>query len=470
MARRLLTFDFLRGFAIIWIAVFHVLVLTCDLFPQAKSDPFSLPFYYLAIMVACVVFGHWRGFFLIISGVVHIHAMTTAIRKGADRKRVWLSQVTFGVALWGFGMFREVFLNEWSMPRSMLKGATFLEALGEQWAWIYLMEAIEAVAWAIIITSTVFFFLTANNGIEKTKRNAIIFGALALFAVFFAPVLNQMVTAHYGVNVARKGPEDLDFLHGIGYVFWFFKAPFIGYCSPLFPMLGYSFTGVVVGLLLTGRNVPRTLPRNVSLAAVGLIVFGALWLWLVTGLPEDLGKLITFQFHPTWFVFVATGMQLLMITGMLRLIEFNPRVNVQTALRWTKPGRRWGVTALTVYSFLCVEYLVRAGMGLVFPQFDWMADNTLPFGWTVFLIAVVLLVWDVTLRLWEQVNFKYSFEWLLTWLAKRNKPFKRFDRGDLMNVQGILRDPMPVLFVDPEAPQPMPVAAPSPSRVRQENA
>ena len=359
MAKRLISFDFLRGFAIICIAFFHLLILTADLYQQASNDPFSLPPFFFGLAIFTIIFAHWRGLFLIISSVVHIYTMTVAIRKGADRKQLWKSQVLFGLVLWVFGMFREVFLNEWSIFYAMGKGKTFFEALGTFWTWIYLMEALENIAWSIIFTSTIFYFLTSNNGIEKVERNAIIFCILAAFMIFMSPIVNQLATNFYGQNPGRTSPDDIQFLGWWDYPTRLFIGIFITYNSPLFPMLGYSFAGVVFGLLLTRPKIPKTFLRNTAFFSIFLILLGAFWLLVVQGIPEDIGELIDFRFHPIWYVLIAIGMQMIFISLIMRLIEFNPNVNLDVVMKITRMGRRWGITALTIYSFLSIQYIVR---------------------------------------------------------------------------------------------------------------
>src|SRR5271157_660156 len=449
MGKRLLSFDFMRGFAIICIVIFHLLLLTCNIVPQAESNPFSLPTSLLVVAILTVILAHWRGMFLIISSVVQIYTMTVAIRNGADRKKLWKSQVSFGILLWVFGMFREVFLNEWSIPAAVAGGSSFTTAIATYWTWIYLMEALEDIAWSIILTSTIFYFLTANNGVEKITRNAIIFLVLALVVIFLSPLVNQAATAIYHQDTANTSPEQLIFYGWWDYVTRIFIYPFIEYNSPLFPMLGYTFFGVVFGLLLPRPVIPKHFLRNNGLVGLGMIVFGLVWLFFVQGIPSDIGQLITFECHPIWFVFLATGMQLLVLGALLRLIEFNPKINLERTLKVTYFGRRWGVTALTVYSCLAFEYLIRALMNMIFPQYNWLQFFGLPIEWSVFLIVVDLAAWFAILRLWEKGKFKYSLEWIFTKIAKRNKPGKVVNANDVLDVHGVLEEPEALLFVQP---------------------
>lgn len=446
----------MRGFAIICIAMFHLLLLTCDLVAQASNDPFSLPIFYLVITVLTVVLAHWRGLFLIISSVVHIYTMTNAVRNGADRKKLCLSKIKFGLILWVFGMFREVFLNEWSIPMLLTQGSTFAEAFANRWTWIYLMEALEDIAWGIIFTSVIFYFLTANNGVEKYNRNALVFLGLSAVFILFAPLINQLATAFYIQDPANTSPDRIEFLGWWDYPTRLIIGLFVTYNSPLFPMLGYTFAGVVLGILMTRPVIPKTFIRNTALVCLGLIVLGVVWLLFIDGIPSDIGRLINFQFHPIWFMFLAIGMQILVLLLLLRLVEFNPKVNLEQALKWTKMGRRWGVTALTVYSFLALQYPIRIIMNLLFPAYDWVSDNQLPFILTIVLIIITITIWNVILRLWERKNFKYSLEWFFTKIGKRGKPGKTTDESDLLDVEGTFHNPEAILFVHPINEQKVP--------------
>lgn len=449
MSKRILTFDFLRGFSIICIVAFHLLLLTCEIATQAEIDPFSLHPVYLAIALFTVVFAHWRGLFLIISSVVHIFVMTNAIRNGADRKKLWISQIKFGLMLWIFGMIREVFLNEWSMPYSIAEGMSFFEALQSWWTWIYLMEAIEDIAWSVMITATIFYILTKNNGIDKINRNISVFLVLTIVVIFVSPYVRQLSNIIFGQDIPLTSPNYLIFLGWWDYLLRIFIYPFIHYNSPLFPMLAYTFAGVVFGLLLTRPVIPKNFTRNVYLFCLGLVVLGVVWLIFVDKIPSNISEIITFQFHPTWYLFLAIGLQLIFITFIMRKIEFNPKIKLDKILRKTYIGRRWGVTALTVYSFLSFEYVVRAIMNFIVPSYNWLQFRTLPFGWSVGLIAITIMAWMVILWAWEKGKFKYSLEWFFTKIAKKNKPGKTLRTEDLLDVEGVLQKPEVILFVQP---------------------
>ena len=449
MAKRLLSFDFLRGFAIICMAMFHLLVMTADIVEQAKHDPFSLPIFYLIVTVFTIVFAHWRGLFLMISSVVHIYTMTNAIKNGADRKKLWLSQVKFGLILWVFGMFREVFLNEWSFPATVAQGESISAYFAEYWTWIYLMEALEDIAWSIIFTSTIFYFLTSNDGVHKINRNAIVFAILAIIFIALTPLINTAATTYYGLDPAESQPQKLVFDHWWQYIFRLVSYLFVGYNSPLFPMLGYTFTGVVLGLVLTKPQLPAKLTLKVYLIGFALTIFGIVYLVFIQGIPANVGDIIDFQLHPTWYIFFAIGLQLVVIAFVLRRIEFNPKVNLERTVKATKLARLWGITALTIYSFLLIQWIIRWIMGLIFTQYDWLADNALPFGYTVLLIVVDLTVWSLIMVAWEKSKFKYSLEWIFTKIGKKNKPGKVLKEGDILNVEGVYHHPEPIMFVKP---------------------
>jgi hypothetical protein len=92
-------------------------------------------------------------------------------------------------------------------------------------------------------------------------------------------------------------------------------------------------------------------------------------------------------------------------------------------------------------------------MGLIFTQFNWMLDTQLPFGWTILLIVIDVLVWSLIVFIWEKLRFVGSLEWFLTKLAKRNKPGKVINVKDVLDVKGVLQEPEPILFVQPQYKQ-----------------
>jgi hypothetical protein len=78
-----------------------------------------------------------------------------------------------------------------------------------------------------------------------------------------------------------------------------------------------------------------------------------------------------------------------------------------------------------------------------------MLDTQLPFGWTIILIVVDVLVWILILIIWEKIKVVGSLEWFLALIAKRKKPGKVINMKDVLDVKGVLQEPEPILFVQP---------------------
>jgi hypothetical protein len=67
---------------------------------------------------------------------------------------------------------------------------------------------------------------------------------------------------------------------------------------------------------------------------------------------------------------------------------------------------------------------------------------------TILMIVAILFVWDVVLRLWEKVQFKGSFEWIMATLAQKGLSGKKStEKAERLNIQGVLYEPEPVMFV-----------------------
>jgi hypothetical protein len=113
------------------------------------------------------------------------------------------------------------------------RGMSFFEALQSWWTWIFLMEAIEDIAWSVMITSDYILYLTKNNGIDKINRNISVFLVLTI-VVNLSPHMFDNFQILYSDKIYHL-------LHQIILIFlgWWdfyenFHYPFIHFNSPLF--------------------------------------------------------------------------------------------------------------------------------------------------------------------------------------------------------------------------------------------
>ena len=167
--------------------------------------------------------------------------------------------------------------------------------------------------------------------------------------------------------------------------------------------------------------------------------------------------LVDFHVHPTWFTFVTIGMLLLVVLGFLAGHEFNSKVNWDKRLKQSRFSRRVGVFSLTVYSLASIQAVLRVLLYYIFQLFSYDPGFRTSFGlniwWTLFLMALELIVWFGITWVWEKGHFIGSIDWLFALILKA--PFKvrknnwKSIFGDFMDVKGKVVDPTPIYWIDP---------------------
>ena len=446
MSKRILSLDLLRGIAIIGDLVVHLVLLTSDMVTQAEADPFSLGPFYLFIALLVIIFGHWRGFCLMISAIGHTLSMTNAIRNGADRKSILKKQLSFGFFLFIWGLFREIFLNEWTTPRRWLETGTFNPFLS--WKQIYVPDALENIALSIIFTSIIFFILFAKKGVEKMKRNCIWLGILTVIVIFLPTLLYTFFNNFLGGSFPRYGGPP-EFRAWWDYPLQLIYSQLLATESPLIPHMAYFLFGCIIGFIFSQKiSIKKLLWWGFS-TGIFLIGLGIVWLLFVDGIPEDISRLIGFQTHPAWFIFLSLGMQLIGILLFMSMVEFNKRIKLERYLRRTQHIRRWGILALSAYCLLWIQYPLRWLFSKILPTYNFINVNQLPFNIMVVLLIVDACCLALILFLWQKVKFAGSLEW---WMAKIMKRKKKGKKGDTLNIEGLLINPEPILWIHPIFP------------------
>ncbi len=443
MSKRILSLDYLRALAIIGDLVVHIILLTSSLVDEATANLEDLNIFYQFIAVLVFIFGHWRGFFLMISAIGHVISLSNAIQQGHDRKSILKKQLGFGLFLFIWGLFREVFLNEWSTPRDWLETGHFRP--WENWSKMYIPDALENIALSVIFTSLIFFMLTRKGGINKTLRNCIILGIITLIVIFLPQPLYYLVNSlnlssdiypQYGAPSVFRGWWD--------YPLQFLISQFLASESPLIPHMAYFLFGAIIGLIFALKIDRKKLLLWGLISGFFLMVVGVIWLIFWTPVFE-----LDFQIHPTWFIFLSLGMQFIGILLFMWMVEFNKKVKLKKYIRRTRHIRRWGVLALTAYCLLWIQYPIRWVFSKIFTSYDFINTNQLPFGMMMILLVVDASIVALILYAWQQIKFIGTIEWLMVWSVKRKK---KGNRGDALNIEGTLINPEPILWVHPIQP------------------
>ncbi|MBD3190190.1 MAG: hypothetical protein GF308_06085 [Candidatus Heimdallarchaeota archaeon] len=457
MSDRIISFDIIRGWAILGNLVVHAFMLMCTVQGTAETDPANLTGFGYVLMGFIVLFGHWRGLFLLISAAVHMYIMNLKLNKGISRQVILAQEMFKGIVLWLWAMFFYVFLAQWSISKEWVETGS----VNLQWQDIYHADQFANIAWAIMISAVIFYILTANEKLKQPIVGVIVFAVIGCLFVFPAPIIHEAAMNFWGVDLH----DELGHLQKIGDKGWWdyflrmIGNQFTARESPLMPHFAYSATGSILGILISQEKPDKKKILGWGYGLAGFsIVFSVFWLFVVTGLPEDLTKLVDFHVHPTWFVFLSIGMLLMVVLSVMASLEFNPMVNWSRRLRLSRWSRRAGVLSLSVYSLASIQIFLRVGFWGIFQLFGWNDPGFrvglgLPVGWTFLLIFLEQGIWFLLLWIWEKGRYIGSVDWIFALILKgpfmKKDVFKQKVFGDLLDVHGKIISPTPISWVIP---------------------
>ncbi len=442
--KRLTSLDFARGLAIFGMTIFHVFLndwiflTTGDFGTITWEYPFAFIFF---------IFGHWRGFFIMISAVVHMYVMGRSYKSGVEPYKILFKQIVSGLLLFGMGALFNAIFSPW--------GAMLGLQVNGSWNWetarifVYFTEALQNISIGIILASVIFFFLTKKDGLQKTMRNIIIFTSLALVIILVSPYVQNGISNFLGYDVNTHDASTATTRH-----------PFVVYLlyqiggreAPIFPMLASSFFGVAIGIFLIQDKPDKKIFKIGYWFSLGLFLFGLAYLGIVDVaiLKKNFFAALVFShIHPAWFALANSGLEIAAILFLLQKVEFNPKLKTERWLKRSRWFRRWGMISLTIYMLQCMLFPIERLMTWIFGgaiDFNAAATNA-TFLETLLVATILYLVWEGLIRLWELAKYIGTFEWFLVYLKF---PFdQKINHKDPLKIKESLYDVEAITFVEP---------------------
>jgi hypothetical protein len=466
MAKRIISFDIIRGWAILGNLLVHFFMITSEVQGLAESGNLDqldgIGFIFMGLIV---VFGHWRGLFLLISAAIHWYVMKRKFEAGVSRWVILRQEFLKGILLFAWAMFFYTIIGEWVLANQW---ADLGSTVKLDWKRIYHVDQFTNIAIAIFITSIVFII---HSFLDQKKRPifaTITFVILGFAFIFPAPYVLEAANNFWGVDFSGSGG-----LQKLGEKGWwdypvrFIVNQFISRESPLMPHYAYSAAGAVIGIFISQKdkiNKKKFLGWGYGIAGAS-ILFGGIWFLGIDralSLPTDEIIRLTadFHIHPTWYVFATLGLLLIVVMSVFASIEFNRKLNVKKRLFISRFSRRAGVLSLSVYSLAAVQQLMRVAMwgitrALGYADYNLFRENlALPTGWVVFMMALELGLWFFILWIWEKGRYIGSPDWLFATILKgpiKMKEDKKWLINDPLDVQGKIIDVEPILWVELES-------------------
>ncbi|MGA1866831.1 MAG: hypothetical protein ACMUFK_05120 [Thermoplasmatota archaeon] len=441
--RRFSSIDFMRGFAIWMMIMFHVIMRWYDGSWIQDGELDGVPMVGLLFFLIVVYFSAWAGFFLLVSSIGNMISMYRNLERGKSWKKVMMFQIVGGLLL-----LMAAFLVESTIGYHAFFGYA-VEGKFHRWTTIlyrgFHMETIHTIAFCIIVNGIVQGLLSRNGGHLKVKRNVRIYALLAVLSVALTgpvyKVLRMMVPGYPFAKWESSVVGSLDVQYPVigesgiwDILLKAFMFPLGGNPEPLFPYLAITFIGSIIGIYLCQKECPRKLPRNGILIGVGLALTGLIGTVVVIAMGiGDPERLMDNFYQPPglypslwlwWFLFL-TGGQLAGVLLVLRLVEFRG-MGREFALS-TLSIRRYGYVAFSVYTYQFIDAIPRALMGLFpFVSRRWPYPENI--GWwlpVLVMMPMTLLLWEIVLRGWEKAEYVGGMEWCMAKVAEKVLPGRR---------------------------------------------
>ncbi|MBD3193259.1 MAG: hypothetical protein GF308_21675 [Candidatus Heimdallarchaeota archaeon] len=450
--QRLASLDFQRGLAI-WMMVFlHVFN---HMYDYSWVDPGQLftgiPFFLSIFIAFSAYFGNWAGYFILISAIVNAFSTTKKAMHGKDSpERLFGKQLLTGLGILIAGFITESFGYYGYFGRVLRSGAVFsretwIDPINVSFIWrkLFMMEALQAIGWCLVLTSIVQYFLLRKGGANKFKRNIIVYGLLTIVVLVATPFIWNWID-NLSLWSIPTYQEVLD--HGFtgeyhlswpSSFFQSYNASFFAYIMtvltgdlyPIFPFLAVSLLGSLFGIVLAMPQPPKRLPLWGGLLTLGILVIGVITTIL---LPFD----ISFERPYMGFFFFLLGGQVGAVVLLFWLIDWRGKGEQFAKNPIIKYFRVWGMLALTIFFLQIWSLIPRAVFNFTHPEN--LMNYRFPKGqeWIVFIFAFVTIIfYDLLIWLWAQINFVGSFEWIIIRFASivTKKPSKRLKVKYMLN-------------------------------------
>ncbi|MFC2160728.1 hypothetical protein ACFLRX_03650 [Acidobacteriota bacterium] len=419
--QRIATLDGCRGVAIFLMTFFHSTyhVVNYDAIAEDPNRLLEYPKIVLGMLGFFIYLGTWNTFFLLVSSIVNTYVMAKCIAKGANLKILLWKRVITGVVLLFVDHLIEGF-GYWGFLGEGFRTGVWKQT-DKIWHPFFMIQTLEMIAWGIIITSIINYFLLRKKGYEKDNRNRKVYIVLTLIILLMTPLVHTWVDA-LPWSIPENLSENPDLFDTAGWpdiqiqthnpsILSWFLVILAGDFEPLFPCLSTAFVGAIIGLFLANPGSTRKFFRIGFFAAAGSIAAGALL--IVAGMTFSAFHRPALTNH-----LLQLGGQLFAVLIPLRLIEFRGRGQKVGNSKFGVFMRRWAIIALTIYALEIFDIIPEWSLNLLLGKITGLnfferifSLNQLPLALAV---AIYSVLWYYLLLLfWGKFNYKGSFEWLL---------------------------------------------------------
>ena len=421
--RRIVTLDFLRGVAIWLMIFFHASTHLYDYtwFADNPENLYTLPVPLIVLLLLLIALGSWATFFILISAIVNSFSMSRRAIQGKNVRVAFHKQIFSGLGILFIGWITESFIGMQGYFGYAIRSGDWTNFY-PIWNALFAMKALQIIGWSLIINSSIHFFLMRNGGYLFFARNLAVYAIIFLGIVVLTPFAHNWVD-HLEWVIPEAIPVDtIDYFNPL----WpdqyvqthnaslrtFFLVWLMGDQLPLFPCLGASIIGSIIGMTLAKENPSKKIlfwgaiiGSIMTIIGITLTILG--YPFFPYGRPPIAGFLL------------QIGVQILVIMLLFRLVEFRGKAAKFAKNPIIKYFRLWSMVSLSIFCLQIYEMLAKWILTLIVSPFRSL--NFLHHGifsyysflWPMLAALFVIFCFDIFLRLWSKINFIASFEWFV---------------------------------------------------------
>ena len=399
--KRIQALDILRGIAMLGLVFMHAVEKVGHY--TVVGDIWNQPWYIFLPVGLIMYFASWRGLFLMISGAGSAYSFQKAVEKGTSPHILLVRRLCWSILLFFHGIFIQVFWNPYYGLYYVFQGGTGSSVWNL--AGLQFSDAVQTIAVSLFISSIIQYLYVIGKEPNKIWLTVAMFLYLT-FVVFglknyvIHGILDRFPWQQY---VALDNPRDR--------MLWMALAILIGEQEPLFPYMASFFIGCAIGLFLTYNHITKKKTLIVGYSSGLAFIFVAM---LVGAFKDNFS--VNFGIIPNdWFLYLATGTQLWVITSFLWIFDFSKKA--QKLTKYTKTIRKAGILSLTIFTFQSLDFFPRRFLTFISQVFgagtNFVSNGGhLSMGNSFITGFVVLVFWIVLILIWGLINYALTVDWL----------------------------------------------------------
>ncbi|NHJ31314.1 MAG: DUF1624 domain-containing protein [Asgard group archaeon] len=446
---RIASLDFTRGLAIFLMTFFHGFnhVFDPSWFTSEPSAIFDVIHPVAIAPIGFLVYlGTWNSFFLLVSITVNTLGMVKSAQKGSNLEKILWRRMITGVFLFIADYIIEAFLYYGYFGGGIKNGSW--SDVSRFWKHFFGIRTLQIIAWSIIITSIINYFLLRKNGHRKYVRNMIVFGTLALSVLVSTHFVQNAVDnmpweLPLGYDPTKPGWPDIGVQeYNASFKTWIF-VQIAGGLEPFFPYLCTAFVGAMIGLTVTLEKPPKYITPIFGSTGLLMMILGAVL--IAIGFP------FVFDTRSSLPVFMLQlGGQTGLLMLFFRRVEFKGRGRVFANNWMSREFRLWSMASLSIYALEIFDIIPASFMNLIAGRY--VGHNFLlrtfnqphQMGYALLYALFSLTCYIGLVRVWSLINFTGSFEWFLLRVQNgfRKPKINRLDVDLILNKTGW------IIFVD----------------------